>query len=157
MESKEQTLLRFLGVDIFRVNFYSLERYNNTKDINVKVDAKVYYPKDKTNAFDIIMFVELNSQEIFYLSIDAIGHFELKTDKGDEIDAKQRKSFVNVNAPAIMFPYIRAFITTFTSNLGDVVGSLTLPARFFRGELEEFIPEETSGELNKDIAAPKDK
>ncbi len=36
-----------------------------------------------------------------------------------------------------MFPYVRAFVTTLTSNLGNVTGSLTIPTQFFHGELPE--------------------
>jgi len=48
-----------------------------------------------------------------------------------------KKVFVNINAPAIMFPYVRAFITTLTTNLGNVTSPLIIPTQFFKGELEE--------------------
>lgn len=67
------------------------------------------------------------------LFIVALGTFELKGD----FDEKTKKSFVNINAPAIMFPYLRSFISTLTSNLGNVTGTLTIPTQFFKGELEE--------------------
>ena len=35
-----------------------------------------------------------------------------------DIDEKMRASFFNVNAPAILFPYVRAHITTLTSLSG---------------------------------------
>jgi len=40
-----------------------------------------------------------------------------------------------------MFPYVRSFITTLTSNLGDVTGSLVIPTQFFQGDLPEFTTE----------------
>jgi preprotein translocase subunit SecB len=36
-----------------------------------------------------------------------------------------------------MFPYVRAFITTLTTNLGNVTNPLIIPTQFFKGELEE--------------------
>jgi preprotein translocase subunit SecB len=48
-----------------------------------------------------------------------------------------KKVFVDINAPAIMFPYVRAFITTLTTNLGNVTSPLIIPTQFFKGELEE--------------------
>ena len=36
-----------------------------------------------------------------------------------------------------MFPYVRAFITTLISNLGNVTGTLVIPTQFFQGDLPE--------------------
>ena len=80
------------------------------------------------------MDISLVANEFFELSLIAIGHFKFDND----IEESQKKDFVNANAPAIMFPYVRAFITTLTSNLGSVTMPIILPTQFFNGELEEF-------------------
>ncbi|GBD88123.1 hypothetical protein BMS3Abin03_02057 [bacterium BMS3Abin03] len=80
------------------------------------------------------MKVELNADEYFNLQLLAIGNFEIS---GEKITKKIRKDFINANAPAIMFPYIRSFITAFTSNLGNVTGSIVIPTKFFKGEMVE--------------------
>jgi preprotein translocase subunit SecB len=79
------------------------------------------------------MDFDLKSKDCFELALRAVGNFELEQD----IDEKLKKSFVNANAPAIMFPYVRSFITTLTSNLGNVIGPLLIPIQFFQGELNE--------------------
>lgn len=56
-----------------------------------------------------------------------------------ELVQNLKKSFVNTNAPAIMFPYVRAFIAMLTSNLGNVTGALNIPPQFFKGDLEELV------------------
>ncbi len=67
-----------------------------------------------------------------------IGNFEF--DKNcDNPDLK--KAFVNANAPAIMFPYIRSFVTNLTSNLGNVTGPIIIPTQFFQGDLPEITPD----------------
>ena len=48
-----------------------------------------------------------------------------------------KEQLIHTNAPAIVFPYLRSFISMFTSNLGTIP-SLTLPTHFFKGKLEEF-------------------
>lgn len=55
---------------------------------------------------------------------------------------KEETKIVNSNSPAIMFPYVRAFISTLTTNLGNVTGPLLIPTQFFRGELEEVVESE---------------
>ena len=80
----------------------------------------------------------LMSESFFKLRIVAIGTFELSKAIHGEI----KHSFVNVNAPAIMFTYLRSFISTLTSNLGNIIVTLNIPPQFFKGELEEIVPED---------------
>ena len=71
----------------------------------------------------------------FSLNLVGIGNFNFdKSFNSEEL----KRSFVNINAPAIMFPYVRAFVNTLTSNLGKVTGTLTIPTQFFHGELQEY-------------------
>ncbi len=84
--------------------------------------------------FRIIMEVRLTCEGSFNLILNAVGEFYFDHGVTDE---KLKKSFVNVNAPAIMFPYVRSFVSTLTSNLGGVLTSLVIPTQFFHGELEE--------------------
>jgi len=80
------------------------------------------------------MDLELNSENLFDLALRAVGTFELNQRITDEL----KRTFINVNAPAIMFPYVRSFITTLTANMGQSVGPLVMPTQFFSGALEEF-------------------
>lgn len=142
MEVSKQIQLKFHGVDFPTINFQSEQIYvqNDENSINIDIKPRVFYPKDQPDFFKIIQEISLTTEGVFYLFIIAVGTFELKAD----IDEKTKKSFVNLNAPAIMFPYIRAFISTLTANIGILTGTLTLPAQFFKGELEEIndIPQE---------------
>ena len=88
--------------------------------------------KDFPNEFKIVQEIKLTSENYFDLFIVGIGSFELIGEIKDEL----KKNFVNLNAPAIMFPYLRSFISTLTSNLGQSTGTLTIPPQFFKGELE---------------------
>lgn len=142
MEVSNQIQLKFHGVDFPVINFQSEKVYiqEDENSISINITPKVFYPKDQPEFFKIIQEIRLNADNYFDLFIIAVGTFELKAD----IDEKTKKSFVNLNAPAIMFPYIRAFISTLTANIGILTGTLTLPAQFFKGELEEIndIPQE---------------
>jgi preprotein translocase subunit SecB len=136
MEVTQQIKLSFHGVDIMNVNYNSQKQYNNQEMIDFSVSPKVFYPEDEKKQFKILMDVNLKCKEHFELTLVAIGHFELDV----EIEEPQKKVFVNLNAPAIMFPYVRSFITTLTSNLGNVTVPIILPTQFFNGEMEELKP-----------------
>ncbi|MCR9193043.1 MAG: protein-export chaperone SecB [Gammaproteobacteria bacterium] len=138
MEVNEQVQLKFLGVDFPHVNFSSQKPYIDGGEIHIDLEPKVFYPEEDEKIFRIIMDMTLMSESFFKLRIVAIGTFELSKAIHGEI----KHSFVNVNAPAIMFPYLRSFISTLTSNLGNIIGTLNIPPQFFKGELEEIIPED---------------
>lgn len=132
MEVTNQPRLAFEGVDILEVRFSVRRPFSGNEEINVSCTPFAVLPKEKKNSFHIIMDVEVSSDEYFDLSIKAIGMFKLSED----INEALKKQFVNINSVAIMFPYVRAFVSTFSSNTGSITGSLTLPTQFFRGNLE---------------------
>lgn len=140
MEILGQIQLKFHGVDFPVINLNSEKHFIHNEDnrIDIDIKPKVFYPKDEPEYFKIIQEIKLSSDKYFDLFILAVGTFELKA----EIDEKTKKSFVNINAPAIMFPYVRSFISTLTANLGNITGTLTIPTQFFKGELEEILDEE---------------
>ena len=140
MEILGQIQLKFHGVDFPVINLNSEKHFIHNEDnrIDIDIKPKVFYPKDEPEYFKIIQEIKLSSDKYFDLFILAVGTFELKA----ELDEKTKKSFVNINAPAIMFPYVRSFISTLTANLGNITGTLTIPTQFFKGELEEILDEE---------------
>lgn len=133
MEVNKQTKLTFHGVDILNVNFNALAPREGELKIDIKCEPKVFYPVDDYNVFKIIMDIELKDESSFELALRAVGNFEIESELNNDL----RKVFVNSNAPAIMFPYIRSFISTLTANMGNVTGTLVIPTQFFKGELEE--------------------
>lgn len=139
MEVSNQPKLQFHGVDIVNVNFSSTDIYNGKSEIDLKVEPSVFYPSDNDKIFKIFMEVKLSCDKYFELFVVGIGNFELEFAIEDK-DLK--KIFVNSNAPAIMFPYMRSFISTLTSNIGHVTGPLVIPTQFFRGDLQEICQEE---------------
>jgi preprotein translocase subunit SecB len=131
MSTETQIKLKFISVDFPVVNFNSEKQFLGDDEIHIDIEPKVYLPKDDHKHFKIIQEVNIFVKETFKIFIIAIGNFELN----DIEDEQLRKSFINLNAPAIMFPYIRSFISTLTANLGDLTGTLNIPPQFFKGEL----------------------
>ena len=132
MEIKQQPNLAFSGVDIIQVSYVSKQPYNGTANVNMELNPKVFYPDDKPNDFQIIIEATIACPDYYEISFAAAGRFTINPSLSEPI----RKAFINNNAPAILFPYIRAFISTFTSNLGSSVGSVLIPPHFFKGDLE---------------------
>lgn len=133
MEVKEQINLHFHDVDIVGVNFEALKPFDNSIQLGLNIVPKVFYPSNNPLEFKIMFETKVQAEGYFELEVRAIGHFSFQ----QALDEETKKRWVNHNAPAIMFPYVRAFITTFTSNLGNTTGSIVLPPHFFSGQLEE--------------------
>ncbi len=136
METGKQVNLTFHGVDFTDVHMNSYKPMHLAKEGEVKlsIQPKVQYDKENKANFFIIIDTILSTDEHFKLELRAIGTFSMSKD----IDENMKNSFVNTNAPAILFPYIRAFVNTLSSNLGqNVTGPILLPPQFFVGKLEE--------------------
>jgi len=134
MEIVEQPLLSFLGVDIINVNFAATAQMeqNSFDALKSILTPRIYYPANAPLKFNISMDVTLEVENCFVLNVNAVGFFEFS----DKITDENKKTLQIVNAPAIMFPYVRAFITTLTSNMGNSVKKITLPPLFFKGDIE---------------------
>jgi len=137
MSEANQVKLRFQGVEFPIVNFKSQRPITNGSEkgiINVDIKPKVFYPKEAPEKFSIIQEVTVAAEGLFELYIVAVGSFSFS----GHLDQDTKDRFVNMNATAIMFPYIRSFITTLTANLGETVtGAIVIPPKFFRGEVQK--------------------
>jgi len=135
MDVNTQVKIKFHGVDFPVVNLNSEHPLHNStiESMDIEITPKVFYPDNDKLIFKIVQELRLKADGIFELFVLAIGTFELD----EKISEIERNQFVNANAPAIMFPYMRSFITTLTANLGNVTGTLTIPTQYFKGILEE--------------------
>lgn len=131
--ASKQENLRFDGVKFYSVHFDILGKPKENVDINLDITPKVLFHSD--TKFDIIYDVDLMIPEVFKLNLRSVGYFELSQEVLENPNIKEQ--LINTNAPAIVFPYIRSFISMFTANLGTIP-SLTIPTQFFKGKLVEF-------------------
>ncbi len=131
MDIQRQPKLQFKGINIVQTNFNAIQQFNSEEKINLEVEAKLIKPTDEEH-FQILMNVSVSVENYFDLGIVAIGNFDLSND----LQGESRQAFINTNAPAIMFPYLRAFITTFSANCGTTLPTITIPPHFFKGDLD---------------------
>ena len=73
------------------------------------------FSAENEKQFIVKFDVNLTSDEGVSISLEYMGLFETEEKITKEF---QKGKFVTINAPAITFPYLRSFITTFTVNAG---------------------------------------
>lgn len=137
MEVNTQPKLKFLGVNIVNVQYNLTKALQGGEQVDINIDPKVFFPEDNPKMFTIIMAVVVKKDNYFHLQVHGMGDFLIEDSESNE---DVRKILVNANAPAIMFPYMRAFISTFTTNLGRAIAPTILPTQFFKGDIPEFKP-----------------
>jgi preprotein translocase subunit SecB len=65
--------------------------------------------------FQLHLGVNISDEnKVFDIEIQSVANFDFSS----EIESKKLNSFFYVNAPAILFPYIRAYISTLTTLSG---------------------------------------
>lgn len=107
-----------------------LELKVNTFEKDVTVDTKTTFSysfgssKENKNDFAIFFILELdNDKNNFSLKINAVSHFEANSPLDENFESS---SFAKISAPAIAFPYLRAFLSNLTLNAG--FESIILPS-----------------------------
>lgn len=84
-------------------------------DDNFNLKYTPAFAVDSKNKFVVKFDVKLTSENGVAIALEYAGLFETTEEMTDQF--KEGK-FVNINAPAITFPYLRSFVTTFTVNAG---------------------------------------
>lgn len=99
-----------------------------------------------TKEFSVVIVIELHSEkEKFHIKVEAIGDFIADGEIDDEF---MKGPFVNVNAPAIIYPYVRSFISNLTLNGG--YNPLILPTVNFVALAEQKKQQENEDKTKKD-------
>lgn len=118
MNPTVQKRIKFLGFKIYGFNLSSSEEKEPVLEENLVLDISVTgrLNTETRKGFFLLMNIVLASKDKkFELILNSKSTFETDT----EIDeAYLNDSMVQINAPAIVFPFIRAFINTVSTNAG---------------------------------------
>jgi len=121
VEKKLKTSFQFRG---FQVNESHIKKEKDSKigkEFSIGFDPRgVINKANKTYEINLGVKIE-DKEKTFVANIEATGNFTFDTD----IDEKQLDSLFYINAPAILFPYIRAYISALTTLSG--VETVTIP------------------------------
>ncbi|UZW13820.1 protein-export chaperone SecB [Clostridium pasteurianum] len=117
--------LTFKDYIVEKVEFHNNLNFDNEKiKLDFDIDSDVKF-SDDDNTFLLNLKVELFKNAVdnnypFDMSLSIIGIFEL-----DVTDKEKINTFAEVNGVAILFPYVRSIISTYTANAN--VQPLILP------------------------------
>jgi preprotein translocase subunit SecB len=130
MSVTNQPRLNFTGTDIHSVNITVLKKYADTNaDIKQSIIPKILLDHENPENFKILMDVIVEARTYFKIKLSLSGSFILNTEADDD----HNKIFMHTNAPAILFPYVRSFISTLTANMGANAGTIIIPPQVFKG------------------------
>lgn len=90
---------------------------------------------DIKNVFSLFLKVNIsNADKTFVVNIEAVGFFNYSI----EVEDKILSNYFYVNAPAILFPYVRAYISTLTTLSGfETITLPTINITFLGNSLKE--------------------
>ena len=114
-----QNSIQFKG---YLIQKFSLEKNNNiekSKKDNININCKWYKNKEKgkENLYKVSMIIELYTK-LSKIELLLDGFFDISKKVEDEII----KYFLEVSAPAILYPYARSFISNVTAfDTGEAV------------------------------------
>ncbi|WP_340075495.1 protein-export chaperone SecB [Leptobacterium sp. I13] len=98
---------------VINVNFSSLKEKPRDKH-SYDLSTGHFFPKDLDKVFGVSFEIEINDK-FFDLTVEAIFMFRLDEEITEEF---KLSNFPKINAPAIAFPYLRAYISNFTLQSG---------------------------------------
>ena len=138
----KQPKLQFKGFDVTKIVF---ERNASVKggDFHVDVQRVIQVQKSNKNKFKtvFIITINLNNQPSFNFQVQAEGEFEVTGEPKQEVYS----NFLNISAPSIVYPYIRAFISTTMLQAG--LQPVIIPSINF-GATPPPIPQKSAREAN---------
>ncbi|WP_019413658.1 protein-export chaperone SecB [Paenisporosarcina sp. TG20] len=118
--------LRFINYQVNDVEFHLNNDYvENSITVDFNIERFVEYKDDDENTMYVTLILNIfeHAKEKnfpFSMNLDVTGIFQL-----DNIDIDKRESFAEVNSVAILFPYLRSLVSTYTANSN--VPALILP------------------------------
>jgi preprotein translocase subunit SecB len=128
-----ESTFQFIGYRISKIQCEINDNFN-PKDLKISqsIDIQQNYDKEKSQFVEVIMNVSLNDEEgLFNFLITMKGGFLGSEDIPKDIFEK----FSTINAPAIMYPYIRSIITNYTAQAN--IPPIILPTVNFASKIKE--------------------
>ncbi len=125
-EKDIKSILRFTDYIVEEIEFKYNEKYEQKKKVKIDfdIDSNIFYNQGKDKAkvtLDVSVFKEPEKNNYpFYFFVRISGFFELQN-----IETEDSLSIMEKNTIAILFPYVRALISSFTANAN--VNPLILP------------------------------
>jgi preprotein translocase subunit SecB len=124
---------KFLGYIVSESSFEVTNPFfvNPSQKNELSVDVQQNFNKDNARFVEVVLRIKLKNEEnSFRVALTIKGGFEADKEMSDELF----KQMYTINAPAILFPYARAFVSTLTGQAG--VPQIILPLLNFTTKKE---------------------
>lgn len=120
-DNSNKSKFRFIGYQILKssIEISDPRNVSDSLNINFRKSSGVNHSENKYK-LDLNIAIDDDNKALL---IDVLCHGFFEFDR--DISAEDQNTFFNTSAPAILFPYIRAYITTLTSLSG--IKPLILP------------------------------
>lgn len=105
--------LRLAKWEVQKLNFSKLDEENTVED-SFGLKTGHHFPENNNKAFAIVFDIEIEDKK-FKIELNVIFWFDVDEEISEEFKAGH---FPKVNAPAISFPYLRAYISNLTLQSG---------------------------------------
>jgi len=124
VESESKSRLKFVDYQIENLNFRLNNEFNGKKvEVDFAVNSDISFNEDNTASvlLNLTVFHDAKSNNYpFELDLVTTGFFKI-----ENFDMETDKKLIEVNAVAILFPYLRSLVSTITANAN--VRPLILP------------------------------
>ena len=117
MSKNIESSLRFINYIVNKIEFYTNKDFKEEPiEVEFKIRKQIEYLEDENNTMNVTIEAKIfenptENNYPFSMNIILTGIFEL-----ENCDLYKRESFAEVNSIAILFPYLRAIVSTFTAN-----------------------------------------
>jgi len=110
-EEQKKSEFRFTGFQVLETHLKRLHGMSVRKlRSNIELSG-ILYKKEKR--FNLIMDTAFSEDDVFDAKVNLTGFFEFKNELEDTAD-----DFFYLNAPAILFPHVRAYVAALTALSG---------------------------------------
>lgn len=118
--SNKQLEFKFRGHTIPKASIDVKDISNISKELNINFKTSSTINNDDIFIYGVVIEISDVNKNV-EIEVHAYGHFEF--DK--EADERKKEVFFNTSAPAMLFPYVRAYISTLTALSG--INPIILP------------------------------
>ncbi|HHU47563.1 MAG TPA: protein-export chaperone SecB [Bacteroidales bacterium] len=97
-----------------------IKEFSNKIGQDINIEMGVSHKKDNKNIFITLETTIKDNVENLFINVKLVGLFNC-----ENCDEIEENNFININGPAILFPYMRAHISSLTSMAN--IPTLVLP------------------------------
>ena len=122
MENTKSSL-RFIDYYVDEVQFYNNNFFEEKSvELDFNISHSIEYTQDENNTFLVTLNIVIfdNAKENNYpftIKVSITGVFQTNIE-----DTKSIKNFAEINSIAILFPYLRSIVSTYTANANIQIG-----------------------------------